>query len=230
MSVVAATAMLSDSLATLFPPGVICAALAGRGNPESLLPDEAQYLGRAVATRREEFAAGRACARVGLRELGIRDFPLQVANDRRPIWPDGFTGSITHTKGFCAAVVARRSAVRALGIDTERAGSVKPELWPRVCGPETDWLAGLPETQRPAAATLIFCIKEAFYKCQYAITGEYLGFSDVRVEIRESGGVAGDFAVHACKPLALAQHASLPLIGRYLFHQEFVTAGAALVQ
>jgi 4'-phosphopantetheinyl transferase EntD len=230
MSVVAAPAMLSDSLATLFPPGVICAELAGRGDPESLLPDEAQYLGRAVATRREEFAAGRACARLALRELGILDFPLQVANDRRPIWPDGFTGSITHTKGFCAAVVARRSAVRALGIDTERAGSVKPELWPRVCGPETDWLAGLPEAQRPAAATLIFCVKEAFYKCQYAITSEYLGFSDVRVEIRESGGVAGDFAVHACKPLALAQHSSLPLTGRYLFHQEFVTAGTALVQ
>src|SRR5882757_7343847 len=99
--------MLSHTLATLFPPGAVCAELAGRGDPESLLPAEAQFLGRAVASRREQFAAGRACARRGLFELGIVNFPLAVAEDRRPIWPEGITGSITHTKGFAAAVVAR---------------------------------------------------------------------------------------------------------------------------
>jgi enterobactin synthetase component D len=226
----AAAPVLSRSLAALFIPGVVCAELIGIGDPDSLLPAEAQFLGRAVAPRREEFAAGRACVRRALREFGILDFPLAVAEDRQPIWPEGFTGSLTHTQGFCAAVVARRQSSRALGIDTERAASVKPELWPRICGPETAWLQGLPETQRPAAATLIFCAKEAFYKCQYALTAEYLGFNDAQVDFSNWGSATGDFEVRACKPIALVQHAALPLMGRYRFHQEFVTAGVALPQ
>jgi 4'-phosphopantetheinyl transferase EntD len=226
----AAAPMLSSSLAALFVPGVVCAELIGIGDPDSLLPAEAQFLGRAVASRREEFAAGRACVRRALYEFGILDFPLAVADDRRPIWPEGFTGSITHTQGFCAAVVARRQALRALGIDTERGASVKPELWPRICGPETAWLQALPEAQRPAAATLIFCAKEAFYKCQYALTAEYLGFNDARVDISSWGDATGNFEVRACKPIVLTQHVALPLTGRYRFHQEFVTTGVALPQ
>jgi 4'-phosphopantetheinyl transferase EntD len=227
---IGAEPMLSSALAALFLPGVACTELIGIGDPDSLLPAEAQYLGRAVAARREEFAAGRACARRALREFGVVDFPLAVADDRRPIWPEGFTGSITHTLGYCAAVVARRRTVRALGIDTETVASVKPELWPRICGPETAWLHALPEMQRPAAATLIFCAKEAFYKCQYALTAEYLGFDDARVELSSWDDAGGNFEVRACKPIALTQQVSLPLAGRYRFHQEFVTAAVAVPQ
>ena len=162
-----ALAELSVLLADLFSHPVVCAELLGTGNPDGLLPAEAKHVVRAVASRREEFAAGRECARRALREFGIVDFPLQAAEDRRVLWPEGFTGSITHTKGFCAAAVAQRRAVRAVGIDTERNRSVKPELWPRICEPEMEWLSGLHEIHRAAAATLIFCIKEAFYKCQY---------------------------------------------------------------
>lgn len=226
----AAPATLSDPLSTLFPQGAVCAELIGRGDPNSLLPAEAQFLGRALASRREEFAAGRACARRALRELGIVDFPLGVAEDRRPVWPVDIAGSITHTKGFAAAVVARSGVLRSVGLDTEKSGSVKPELWPRICGPETGWLASLPEEERRAAATLIFCIKEAFYKCQYAITGQYLGFDDARVETSGWGGAGGEFAVYPVKPMELARHAALPLAGRYLFRGEFVTAGTAVPQ
>jgi 4'-phosphopantetheinyl transferase EntD len=223
-------ATLSDSLTTLFPQGAVCAQLIGRGDPQSLLPAEAQFLGRAVASRREEFAAGRACVRRALRELGILDLPVGVAEDRRPVWPQAITGSITHTKGFAAAVVARSSALRSLGIDTEKSGSVKPELWPRICGPESGWLGSLPEAERRAAATLIFCIKEAFYKCQYTITGQFLGFDAARVLINGWGETAGGFTVHAVEAMELTRHVSLPLVGRFLLQNDFVTAGAAVPQ
>jgi 4'-phosphopantetheinyl transferase EntD len=219
---------LSVALTRLFPAGVACAELFGSGNPDDLLPDELRYVTRAVAKRREEFAAGRACARRALHEFGIADFALQAAEDRRPIWPQGIVGSITHTRGFCAAVVARTRSQRALGIDTERLGSVQPELWERICGPEMDLLAALPEAQGAAVATLIFSIKEAFYKCQYTLTGEFLGFDDARVELFDGLNAAGEFAVHACKPISLSQHVSLPLAGRYVVQQEFLTAGIAI--
>jgi 4'-phosphopantetheinyl transferase EntD len=230
MPVLESAVTLSAQLRALFSPEVICAELNGSGNTEWLLPAEAACLKRAVSSRREEFAAGRACARRALREFGVVEFPLTVAADRRPVWPEGFVGSITHTEGYCAAVVARASSVRAVGIDTERCGRVKPELWPRICGPETEWLQTLSAERRPVAATLIFAAKEAFYKCQYALTQEYLGFDDAHVEISGMDGESGEFRVRACKPIALSSHTALPLAGRYRFHREFLTAAIALAQ
>ena len=138
-------AILSVSLRSLFPPGVLAAELRGPGDPAALYPDEADCLRGAVAKRAQEFAAGRLCARRLLSEFGIEDFPLKAAKDRQPLWPDSLVGSITHTAGFCAAVAARKNQIRAVGIDSELAASVKEELWRWICTPdETAWLRTLP--------------------------------------------------------------------------------------
>ena len=218
-------ARLSTALSGLFPPGAIAAELREPGSPDFLFPAEARHLGRAVPKRIGEFAAGRLCARRALAEFGIRDFALEAAEDRQPVWPAAMVGSITHTDGFCAAVVAERRSMAALGIDTEVAGDVKVELWPSIClPPEMDWVHSLPQDQQAAAATLIFSAKEAFYKCQYPLARERLGFKDVRV--KAGWGAEGEFRILATRRIALG--AMLPMCGRYLIHQEFVTAGMAL--
>jgi 4'-phosphopantetheinyl transferase EntD len=221
-------AILTARLRALFPPGALAAEMRERGDPATLRPEEAQHLGAAVQKRAQEFAAGRMCARRLLAEFGIDDFPIEVADDRRPLWPDPVVGSITHTAGFCAAVVAPKDVLIGVGIDSEIAGSVKHELWRGICTEsETAWLQSLPESEQTAAATLIFSAKEAFYKCQYPLTREYLGFHDVTVAAAWGAGT-GTFAIHANRGMALEQHASLPLQGRFLFHEEFVTTGVAL--
>src|SRR3984893_2793536 len=128
-------AALSIPLGTLFPPGAVAADLRGPGNPELLLAGEATYLGRAVPQRVQEFAAGRLCARRALAEFGIVDFPIEMAGDRQPIWPDSIVGSITHTRGYGAAVVAERRSAAALGLDSEVVGDVNAEVRPRICVP-----------------------------------------------------------------------------------------------
>jgi 4'-phosphopantetheinyl transferase EntD len=216
-------------LGSLFPPGALVAELREPGNPSFLFPAEAQYIGKAVLKRAQEFAAGRLCARALLAEFGVHDFPVTVADDRQPVWPETLVGSITHTAGLCAAVVAERTLLQAVGLDSEVAGSVKAELWPSICaGFEIEWLRSLPESQQAIAATLIFSAKEAFYKCQYPLLRERLGFLDASVEVVNWGATRGDFRIHATKPIALAGHAVLPVQGKYLFHQQFVTAGIAL--
>jgi enterobactin synthetase component D / holo-[acyl-carrier protein] synthase len=213
----------------LFPPGAIAAELCEPGDPSLLLPAEAQYLGNAVLKRVQEFAAGRLCARALLAEFGIRDFAIEVGEARQPVWPDVLVGSITHTAGFCAAVVAEKSRFAAIGMDCEVAGSVKAELWPSICTlKEILWLRSLPEASRVGAATLIFSAKEAFYKCQYPLTRERLTFHDARVDAPTWGGAGGSFIIQPTKRIALADNAALPLNGRYLLHQQFVTAGIAL--
>jgi 4'-phosphopantetheinyl transferase EntD len=220
------TARLSLRVCSLFPPGVVAAELREKGDPSQLLPEEAVFLGRAVAKRVQEFAAGRMCARRALAELGIADFPIRVADDRQPIWPDGTVGSITHTAGFCAAVVADRRRMGALGLDSEVVGDVNAEIWPSICVPiETAWVRSLPFSEQPAAVALIFSAKEAFYKCQYPVVREPLNFDDVSIEAVAWGAAEGAFEIRPVRDIAIARSASLPMQGRYVFHEEFVTAG-----
>lgn len=220
---------LSTALAGLFPSGAIAASLRETGDPGALYPEEARHLGRAVEKRAREFAAGRQCARRVLQEFGLEKFPIEVGEHRQPVWPATLVGSITHTAGFCAAVAAPTTRLRSVGIDCEIADSVRPELWRGICTPaETVWLRSLPELQQRRAATLIFSAKEAFYKCQFPATREHLGFHDAGVELPEWGGQEGAFIIRAARHIALDRLAPLPLQGRYLFHEEFVTAGIAL--
>ena len=188
-------------------------------------------MARAVPKRAREFAAGRLCARKALESFGITGFAVRAAPDRQPLWPDPVVGSITHTTGFCAAVIAERARFASLGIDTEMAEAVKTELWPSICVPaELGWIEALPPAERARAATLIFSAKEAFYKCQYPRTGEWLSFSDLRIVPLEWGAAHGVFALEAQSPMALfaAPQAAARLLTAYRFHEEFVSAGVAL--
>jgi 4'-phosphopantetheinyl transferase EntD len=221
----------SPTIESLFPPGVAAAELRTAGDPTLLEPKEAAAVSRAVPKRAQEFAAGRLCARSALARFGVTGFAVRVASDRRPLWPDPFVGSITHTTGFCAAVIAARSRFASLGIDTEIAGAVKAELWPSICLPaELGWIEALPQEERARAATLIFSAKEAFYKCQYPSTGQRLSFFDLRIVPLEWGAAQGVFAVEAQAPLALfaVPEPATRLLTAYRFHEEFVSAGVAI--
>jgi len=220
----------------MFPPAVAVAEMRETGDLAALLPAEAAYLGRAVPSRAREFAAGRQCARRALQELGIDQFPVRVAADRQPIWPDSIVGSITHTRGFCAAVVAQRKRILGIGIDTEAVVQPRAGLAARICVPaELDWVDSLPAAQRTAATLMIFSAKEAFYKCQYPLVGEWLDFNDVSIEAlawrgdsqpeEPAGAAPGDFLVRAMRPIAARHRAPMPVRGHYRFHEQFVSAG-----
>lgn len=166
------------------PCSVVAAEVKGAADPQLLYPQEAEQLGQAVEKRIEEFTAGRLCARRALAQLGIDQFPLCVADDRRPLWPDAVVGSITHTRGFRAAVAAYRSDISAVGIDAELIEELTPELWPQIAiEPEQNWLSQLPLSEQPACAALLFSAKEAFYKCQYELTRQWLDFYDVSLDL-----------------------------------------------
>ena len=201
------------------------------GDPALLFPAERECVKRAVAKRVQEFAAGRLCARRALAEFGIHDFQLLAAPDRQPIWPSSMVGSITHTSGYCLAVLAPGSRLRALGVDSERVDAVGRELWPTIGGPaESAWCASLPSEEQSAAMALLFCAKEAFYKCQYPLTEEWLDFHDLRIEPHHWGGNSSEFTVHPVRDLKYSRFAAAPARGRYRFHEGLVTAGLALAR
>jgi 4'-phosphopantetheinyl transferase EntD len=220
---------LSPRIQELFPVGAIAVESDVPGNPDLLLPAEREFLGRAVPKRVHEFSAGRSCARRALAELRIEGFAVRMAEDRQPVWPAEVCGSITHTGGFCAAVVARHSVIRSMGVDSETVGDVKSDILRAICLPEeVTWLRSLPAPDQAAAAALIFSAKEAFYKCQYPVVREALGFQSIAVEPVDWGAEAGVFNIRPVRPIALAALAGCPRQGHFLFHEAFVTTGIAL--
>jgi 4'-phosphopantetheinyl transferase EntD len=224
-------ATLSTAVAALFPPGIAAAELRAPGDSSLLYPEEALSVANAVPKRRGEFAAGRLCARRALAEFGLSGFALKMAPDRVPLWPDSMVGSITHTQGFCAVVVAERRRFSALGLDVEAAGGVKRELWRHICGPaELHWLESLPPTSQASAATLIFSSKEAFYKCQYPLTRQRMNFADLCVTVpagdaRGGCGTGGQIIATPTRGLAISAGREARFHGTFRLHEGYVLAG-----
>jgi 4'-phosphopantetheinyl transferase EntD len=216
MSSAHAEAQLSDSLQGLFPAGIVAAELRGCASAADLTPEELACVARASTQRVREFAAGRLCARRALREFGIAGRSLLPGADRRPLWPAGIVGSISHTAGYCVAAVAEARAFGAIGIDVEAVGDVIVDIWPTVfLARERRRLAALSPPERAVESTLIFSAKEAFYKAQFALVGERLDFHDVRIDLPEPRGAENRFLIVPQRPIALAARTAPPFAGRY---------------
>jgi 4'-phosphopantetheinyl transferase EntD len=148
-----------------------------------LLSAEREAIEGAAQTRVEQFTAGRVCSRLALVRLGVAaTTPIERGEDRAPVWPPGFIGSISHTDAWCAAAVGRLGELRSIGIDLEPATPLKEALWRRVCTPEErERLRQLPDPG--LMGKILFSAKEAVYKCQYPLTSQFLGFHAVQVEV-----------------------------------------------
>lgn len=172
-------------LALLLPADVVTAECLVQVDEGGLYPEEAAHVARAVPKRRREFAAGRACARRALAALGVARVPIPVARDRSPVWPDGIVGSISHTSDYGAAAVAFAEDFDGIGIDVEGIEPLKPELWRLILTP--DERARIDDG---VDAKVVFSIKEAVYKCQYAQTRTMLDFGDVEVRLGDGAFAA----------------------------------------
>ena len=131
--------------------------------------------------RAREFRAGRACALEALGRLGQASAEIPRAEDGRPLWPDGFVGSISHTDNRAVAIVARSGDVLGVGVDVERYGRLDESLHSSILrSEEVRWIQSLPE-QRMDWPTLFFSMKESIFKCLYPITRQWIDFLDVQI-------------------------------------------------
>lgn len=169
--------------------------------------------------RRMEYLAGRQCARRALERLGVRGHVLRAGADRAPLWPPDIVGSITHTgdarDGYCGVAVARRAALRAIGIDAELNRPLPDELLATVLTErERDALRATPAPARGRIATIIFSAKESVYKTLSPLFGVFLEFHQVEIDLQLDGD-AGVFAAHvhveapASSPLELGNGRAL---------------------
>jgi enterobactin synthetase component D / holo-[acyl-carrier protein] synthase len=168
----------------LLPAGVAAAEAFGAELANApLFPEEEMVIADAVAKRRAEFTAVRACARQALAALGWPPAPLLPGDRGSPGWPPGLVGSMTHCDGYQAAAVARAGKLTSLGIDAEPNEPLPDGVL------ETVSLPGERDELRALAAAgggvcwdrLLFSAKEALYKAWYPVARRPLWFTGARV-------------------------------------------------
>ncbi len=185
------TDQLAIAIRSMFPCDCAISAECFPTTVDALFPSEMESVSKAVAVRRSEFAAGRIAARRALAEIGRPHAEIPAGADRAPRWPTGTIGSISHAGGVAVAVVAATATIKAIGIDIEIMDAVRPELWPLVLSAdERHWLRRQPAAEQIRWATAVFSAKEAFYKFQYPLTGQWLDFLDVEVRATQNSFTA----------------------------------------
>jgi enterobactin synthetase component D len=184
------------------------------------LPPE---LHRAVPRRKQEFVAGRCCAARAIQQL--RPGPSSVHVGRgsagEPLWPAGFTGSITHTANLASATAARLSDVRSIGIDSEslitpaRASAIESAVMV-----PAEYTVGGSALEAATRVTLVFSAKEAIFKCLYPLVRRLFFYTDV--SIASADVRAGTFVAKVIHELGVGFEEHTILHGRFVIDEPYV--------
>ncbi len=168
-------------------PGAVLASCAF--DPSRLAADDFQRAGieqtaalqRSVAKRQAEYLAGRVCARAALQRLDGRLYVPATHIDRSPVWPAGIHGSITHGKGWAAAVVVADGACQGIGLDQECL--LDDERAQRLAGEilTPAELQRLDPAQVGLTVTLTFSLKESLFKALYPLTQQRFYFEHAEI-------------------------------------------------
>ncbi|WP_405404634.1 phosphopantetheinyl transferase [Paracoccus sp. Ld10] len=174
---------LTRAIRAMVQPGVGLALCKINVLHPPLWPDEDHAISRAVPARIREFTAGRTAARQAMTDAGLPPAPVTTNRDRAPRWPDGLSGSITHTAHIAAAIVARQQDWPGLGLDLESACAMDDGMAELIRHP----LDHPPPFLPPAlASTLLFSAKEAAFKAQFPLTGLWIDYRAVALQFSAS--------------------------------------------
>ena len=173
---------------TLLSSGA-CHAAVGRvqDHLSALSVEEREHIGRAVESRQFAYSTGRYLAKSALADIGVEVSSIPTHASRRPLWPDGVVGSITHSRRYAMAVVGVRSGLAGIGVDFEVAGRVTEDIAETVMSAdERDWcqalsLRGASGSCPRTAYTANFSAKEAVFKAVNPIVGLMVGFREVQI-------------------------------------------------
>jgi enterobactin synthetase component D len=140
-------------------------------------------LSTAVVKRKAEFLAGRYCVRRSLEKSQIFNISVGTGKNRNPVWPSTINGSISHCDGLAVAVTGYDSENIGLGIDVENVMTRKTmeNILSQVADAhETTLISSeVPSVSPQILFTLMFSVKESYFKAAYPLVGKYFAFDAV---------------------------------------------------
>ena len=211
------TTQMKAALEAMLPDGAACEVLAIPREVYFRFEEEENLLRHAADGRKREFSGGRNCARAALEEVGYSAAPILADDDGIPLWPDGVCASLSHSQGYCAAVAGRASAYRMMGLDLEKTDRLSRSASERVVHAGEKNYVG--EDQK--RASLIFSIKESFFKAQFPVWRTHANFRDLELSVNPSDKVVEIRNLAEHFPSELRECAS-KIVMRYSFIEDFV--------
>jgi 4'-phosphopantetheinyl transferase EntD len=167
-------------------PCAVGAACFAEGDEPASLAEEASHIAPMGPARRREYTGGRAAARAALAEIGYPSASLLPDADGLPQWPEGTRGSISHCKGHALCVVAPAARLSLLGLDVEKTNRLGSSAMRRVVHPlEEEWVQA--DQMR---GSVLFSLKEAFYKAQFARWATPASFKSLALQVDWPAGRA----------------------------------------
>ncbi|WP_392566638.1 4'-phosphopantetheinyl transferase superfamily protein [Utexia brackfieldae] len=171
--------------------------------PEIDQVDIPDSLKQAIPKRLVEFIAGRVLAKQLLLAQGCQQSVERGVSDNAPIWPAGFIGSISHSKGIAASALLPTTTTKALGLDVEHwlSSALARQIQDHICTAQE--LAHFdPRMRLNQKVTLIFSAKEALYKMLYPQVRQFFGFSEARLIHQQGDEQAGSLTIELLKDLS----------------------------
>ena len=184
---------LSEVAQALAPMGAVLEVAMIDQHSDELLPEERQLVESWAPHRQREFARGRMCARRALDSLVAGVAGLLPDADGIPQWPDGVVGSISHCRGVAMATVANSAHCRLLGLDLEKINRLSAGAINKVLHPIEESFASSDQLK----ASILFSLKEAFYKAQFPKWRAVGNFRDLALEVDLANGAAKIFEMDA---------------------------------
>lgn len=143
-----------------------------------------ERLNKAVKKRLSEYFAGRYCAIQTLNKMGIQLNHIDRGERGDPLWPDGVYGSISHCSNRAVAVAGPiQTELNQLGVGIDIEDEVNEIVIENVrndtVNPNEVELIFSDPAQVGARFTLMFSIKESFFKAAYLNVGAYFGFDAI---------------------------------------------------
>lgn len=180
--------MTASLLADVVPSWAQHAEAHGLFPARAGLHEEQRLASPLVSPAAKQSLVARDLARRALRACGgPADLAIRRGPGGAPEFPRGFLGSLTHTRNFAGAAVARDDG-GSIGIDVEQAsrslGVEAPFATPRERRMLGDLFAGDPST---AWDVLLFSAKEAAYKALYPLDPRFRAMTSVEALLRPDG-------------------------------------------
>lgn len=210
---------------TQFPAMAYCqVAFDATSYRDSLFSEYAipfpSMLDKAVVKRRAEYLAVRYAARQLLQNAGC-DGHVDTSSSREPVWPAGWCGSLSHTRGHAIAIIAPCNSGLTPGIDIEMFDA-------KTMRETAEMFTSVDERQLLAACGLAyetalliaFSAKESLFKALYPEVKCFFGFEAARIGSIDTA--AHSIILELTQPLTPERKQGCQFNGQYLIEENRV--------
>lgn len=210
----------------LLPRGAACAELHNEAGDLSqfhaLSAEEQELVCGAVDRRKADFGDSRWCAHQALKNFMDAHPPILRGPRGMPLFPEGVVGSLTHTAGFRAALLAPARRWASVGIDAEKAIPLPEGVFNTIArsGEQRRIRRTMRANDLQLLDTVLFSAKEATYKAWFPLTHRFLDFDQADIDLRADGTFTS---------YLLARPVPVPFIqGRWIIRNGLVITAAAV--